>query len=219
MIKIISWNVRHGLGQDEIVDIERIGKKLKSLNADIIALQEIDVNAKRTNYVNQPKVLSEILGYDYHFTSFTTSPAGGASNYGLLTLSRIPMVRKSDLLIADLKCNNTAQLITFAQRQARFDFVNLHAPWQHNKKYWKNFYKNYDFTACILCGDFNLLPEDPTILNLKQKYHSVNETSTWGSSKIYDYTFLPKPYRMLSQTVTKSDLSDHNMLVTTFDLW
>ena len=39
MIKIISWNVRHGLGQDGIVDIKRIGEKLKSLNADIIALQ------------------------------------------------------------------------------------------------------------------------------------------------------------------------------------
>ena len=36
----------------------------------------------------------------------------------------------------------------------------------------------------------------------------------------HSYTFLPKtPYRMLSQTVIESDLSDHNILVTTFDLW
>ena len=123
MIKIVSWNVRHGLGQDGIVDIKRIGEKLKSLNADIIALQEIDVNSKRSKRVNQPKVLSEILGYDYHFTPFTET---GSGEYGLLTLSRLPMARKTDLNIADLKCNNAAQLITFSQRQAKFDFVNLH---------------------------------------------------------------------------------------------
>lgn len=225
MIKIISWNVRHGLGQDGIVDIKRIGETLKSLNADIIALQEIDVNAKRSNGVNQPKVLAEILGYDYHFTSFapfavTPFTSASDSGYGLLTLSKLPMVKKQDLIIADLKCNNTAQLITFAQRQARFDFVNLHAPFHHNKKYWKNFYKDYDFTACILCGDFNLLAEDPAILNLKQKYQSLNEASTFCRGDVWDYTFLPKtPYRMLSQTVIDSDLSDHNILVTTFDLW
>lgn len=217
MIKIVSWNVRHGLGQDGIVDIKRIGEKLKSLNADIIALQEIDVNSKRSNRVNQPKVLSEILGYDYHFTPFT---ATGTSDYGLLTLSRLPMEKKRDLNIADLKCNNAAQLITFTQRQARFDLVNLHAPWQYNKKYWKNFYKDFDFTECILCGDFNLLDENPAIIELKEKYQSINESSTYCQGGIYDYTFLPKkPYRMLSQIVIDSDLSDHSMLVTTFDLW
>lgn len=217
MIKIISWNVRHGLGQDGIVDIKRVGEQLKSLNADIIALQEIDVNAKRSNRVNQPKVLAEILGYDYHFTPFT---ADGDKEYGLLTLSRLTMESKRDLNITDHKCNNTAQLITFAQRQAKFDFVNLHAPLQYNKKYWKNFYKDYDFTSCILCGDFNLMEKDSYILDLKQKYQSLNEVPTFSQGVVYDYTFLPKtPYRMLSQTVIESDLSDHNILVTTFDLW
>lgn len=215
MIKIISWNVRHGLGQDEVVDIRRIGETLKSLNADIIALQEIDVNAKRSNRINQPEVLAEILGYDYHFTPFTET---GSGEYGLLTLSRLPMEKKRDLNIAELKCNNAAQLITFAQRQARFDLVNLHAPWQYNKKYWKNFHKDFDFTECILCGDFNLLSEESSIQELKEKYQSINETYTHIGG-IYDYTFLPKQYRMLSQTVIESDLSDHNMLVTTFDLW
>jgi len=216
MIKIISWNVRHGLGQDEVIDIRRIGEILKSLNADIIALQEIDVNAKRSNRINQPEVLAEILGYDYHFTPFTET---GSGEYGLLTLSRLPMTRKTDLNIADLKCNNAAQLITFSQRQAKFDFVNLHAPWQYNKKYWKNFHKDYDFSECILCGDFNLLEENPAIIELKEKYQSLNETSTFCEGGVYDYTFLPKTYRLLSQNVIESTFSDHDMLVTTFDLW
>jgi len=216
MIKIISWNVRHGLGQDEVIDIRRIGEILKSLNADIIALQEIDVNAKRSNRINQPEVLAEILGYDYHFTPFTET---GSGEYGLLTLSRLPMTRKTDLNIADLKCNNAAQLITFSQRQAKFDFVNLHAPWQYNKKYWKNFHKDYDFSECILCGDFNLLGENPAIIELKEKYQSLNETSTFCEGGVYDYTFLPKTYRLLSQNVIESTFSDHDMLVTTFDLW
>jgi endonuclease/exonuclease/phosphatase family metal-dependent hydrolase len=216
MIKIISWNVRHGLGQDEIVDIQRIGETLKSLNADIIALQEIDVDAKRSKRINQPEVLAEILGYDYHFTPFTKT---GSGEYGLLTLSRLPMTRKTDLNIADLKCNNAAQLITFSQRQAKFDFVNLHAPWQYNKKYWKNFHKDYDFSECILCGDFNLLKENPAIIELKEKYQSLNESSTFCQGGTYDYTFLPKTYRLLSQNVIESTFSDHDMLVTTFDLW
>ena len=84
MIKIVNWNIRHGRGLDNIVDIRRIGEKLKSLNADIYTLQEIDRGAERSGYEDQAEILSEILGCEFHFTHISRVPEG---TYGLATFS------------------------------------------------------------------------------------------------------------------------------------
>lgn len=214
MIKIASWNIRHGLGMDNVVDIRRVGKTLKELNADIYTIQEIDNGSARSGYEDQAAILSEILECAYHFTPISNVPEG---KYGIATFSSLKMRDQTDLFLCKNKENNTAQLSRFYVKQSVFDVVNLHAPWKHNVTYWKNFIDNFNLDHCILSGDFNLSSSSKLIHQFKEKYNWKNESSTFIDGNVYDYTFVP--YKVLSQEVIYTNQSDHYILVTTFDLW
>ena len=214
MVKIVNWNIRHGKGLDNLVDIQRIGKKLKTFKADIYTIQEVDRGALRSGYEDQVEVLASILDCNYHFTNISKVTEG---TYGLATFSKIKMVNKDNMLLSKNLQNNSAQITRFHIKQSIFDVVNLHAPWKNTKTYWKNFLGEYNLDECVLTGDFNLLPLSSIIQNFRSKYEWANNKLTTTNGKLIDYTFVP--FKILSQEVHETTLSDHHILVTTFDLW
>jgi len=52
-LRIAAYNVKHGLGMDSVIDLDRIADVLRPLEADVITLQEIDSGTERTDGVNQ----------------------------------------------------------------------------------------------------------------------------------------------------------------------
>ena len=66
-LRIAAYNVKHGLGMDGVVDLERIADVLRSLDADVITLQEIDSGTERTERVDQAARLGELLGEAVRF--------------------------------------------------------------------------------------------------------------------------------------------------------
>lgn len=62
-MKIVTYNIQFALGKDERIDLERIANELAG--ADIIALQEVERNWQRSDMVDQPKVLAELLDQYY----------------------------------------------------------------------------------------------------------------------------------------------------------
>lgn len=82
--RIVTWNI-HAARQaplDEIVD------ELKAMQADVIALQEVDVRVRRTGFVDQPAALAAALGYHYVFAASIKWDQG---DYGLAIFSRWPI--------------------------------------------------------------------------------------------------------------------------------
>ncbi|KPI86338.1 hypothetical protein ABL78_4604 [Leptomonas seymouri] len=59
--RVVQWNIERGMRLDAII------ADLKALNADFIALQELDINCRRSNYVNIPKELSRALQAELYF--------------------------------------------------------------------------------------------------------------------------------------------------------
>jgi endonuclease/exonuclease/phosphatase family metal-dependent hydrolase len=59
--RVVQWNIERGLKLDAII------ADLKALNADFIALQELDVNCRRSNYINVPKELAKALQAELYF--------------------------------------------------------------------------------------------------------------------------------------------------------
>lgn len=53
LLKIITFNVAHGRGTDNKVDIERQANLIKEYKPDIIFLQEVDMYTKRAGEMNQ----------------------------------------------------------------------------------------------------------------------------------------------------------------------
>jgi len=88
-LRVAAYNVKHGLGMDSVIDLERIARVLRPLDADVITLQEIDRGVDRTDGVDQARRLGELLGMTAHFGDFMPYQGG---EYGMAVLSRLPVV-------------------------------------------------------------------------------------------------------------------------------
>jgi endonuclease/exonuclease/phosphatase family metal-dependent hydrolase len=60
-LRVVNWNIDRGLHLPEIADF------IASQNADLLILQEVDVNARRTHYLNVAEELACRLGMNYVF--------------------------------------------------------------------------------------------------------------------------------------------------------
>jgi endonuclease/exonuclease/phosphatase family metal-dependent hydrolase len=89
-LKVMSYNIHHGEGTDQHLDLERIARIIRESGADIVALQELDQLTRRTGGVSQTEVLASELGMHHQFAR-AIHFQGGA--YGLAVLSRWPILR------------------------------------------------------------------------------------------------------------------------------
>ncbi len=89
-LRVAAYNVKHGLGLDSVISLERIANVLRPLDADVITLQEIDVGTERTDRVDQATRLGELLGMQAFFGDFMPYQGG---EYGMAVLSRLPVAR------------------------------------------------------------------------------------------------------------------------------
>jgi endonuclease/exonuclease/phosphatase family metal-dependent hydrolase len=83
--RIATYNIHKGRGLDGRVRIERIGRVLEELNADIVALQEVVSHEGRSIEDHQATYLAERLRCS-HVIGETRKHRGGV--YGNVTLSR-----------------------------------------------------------------------------------------------------------------------------------
>ncbi|QDU77603.1 Endonuclease/Exonuclease/phosphatase family protein [Bremerella volcania] len=60
-IRVVSYNIHHGEGTDGKLDLSRIAQVVSDAKPDIIALQEVDRNTKRTGNVDQAAELARLL--------------------------------------------------------------------------------------------------------------------------------------------------------------
>lgn len=88
--RIVSYNIRHGRGTDEVLDLERTATALRALEPDLVGLQEVDRGAERSGVVDQATELGRSLGMTPLFGAFMDYQGG---QYGMGMLSRHPVVR------------------------------------------------------------------------------------------------------------------------------
>jgi endonuclease/exonuclease/phosphatase family metal-dependent hydrolase len=88
-IRAVNWNINRGL------QVQRIVEFLASAKADLILLQETDLNARRTHYVNIAREISQKLQMNYifgrEFQELTQGARGSPAYHGQATLSRWPL--------------------------------------------------------------------------------------------------------------------------------
>jgi endonuclease/exonuclease/phosphatase family metal-dependent hydrolase len=85
-IRVVNWNIDRGLRLQEITDF------LESQQADLITLQEVDLNARRTHFLNVAEELARKLGMNYvfgrEFEELTQASRKSSAYHGQATLSR-----------------------------------------------------------------------------------------------------------------------------------
>lgn len=96
-LRVATYNIRHGRGSDDRLDLARTCAAIADLDADVIGLQEVDdAYSDRSAFVHQTAHLAEELGVEAVFgAAIDRDPADGRgcrSRYGLALLSRLPIL-------------------------------------------------------------------------------------------------------------------------------
>lgn len=89
-MRIITYNLRGGLGMDGRRETARIADFMLSLTPDIACFQEVHQRLPWSGWINQPHVFSRRLGMPFVFQPCIWLPWGG---YGLGIATRFPIRR------------------------------------------------------------------------------------------------------------------------------
>ena len=88
-IRVISWNMNRGQQLDGVLDF------LRRTPADLVLLQEADVNARRTQCRHVAREIAQALGmhyvFGYEFQELTQGTRNSPAYHGQASLSRFPL--------------------------------------------------------------------------------------------------------------------------------
>jgi endonuclease/exonuclease/phosphatase family metal-dependent hydrolase len=105
-VRIATFNILNGRSlEDGEVDVDRLGTAVKTLDADVLGLQEVDRNQPRSQGADLTAVAAEAMGaVDSRFVAALSGTPGGpwtvatgeeradSAGYGVALLSRYPVV-------------------------------------------------------------------------------------------------------------------------------
>jgi endonuclease/exonuclease/phosphatase family metal-dependent hydrolase len=166
-IRVVTANMRHGRGMDDELNLERFAARLGSLDADIIALQEVDLGVARSNGVNQARSLGSRLGRHAAFGSFMPL---GDGYYGCGILSRFPIVATRSIRLPDGNEPRVAlEVDVRLPDDSVLTVINVHFDWVDDDAFRfaqaervAEHIRSRGGTG-ILLGDFNDGPESRTL--------------------------------------------------------
>src|SRR5690625_2330211 len=87
-IRVMTFNIRHGRGMDDVVDLQRIAQVIQQHQADVVALNEVDSATERSGGIRQAQYLGEMLNMQAVFGASIPYQGG---EYGNAVLSRFPL--------------------------------------------------------------------------------------------------------------------------------
>jgi len=105
-VRLVTFNIQHGLGPDGRVDNNRLADAVAALDADVVGLQEVDLRQARSGGVDQARLCAEAMGaVDHRFRPALAGPfrypgvrrrarrteRPDAPGYGIALLSRFPV--------------------------------------------------------------------------------------------------------------------------------
>ena len=158
-VRTVSYNIKRGYGNDDKTDLSRATNVLKNLNPDVVGLQEIDFNARRSGNVNQAAVMGKELGMHAAFGPFMDFQGG---QYGMAVLTRFPI---TSVELVKLPQGNEPRIALAVEvllpNDQRMMIVNVHFDWVRDDAFrfaqastLKMYLNNLEIPY-ILLGDFN----------------------------------------------------------------
>lgn len=194
-LRIMSYNIQHGAGMDDVIDLDRQAAVIQAALPDIVGLQEVDSCVKRSGYINEAAVLAGKLGMHATFGPAIPLTRG---KYGVAILSKeeplsvrnipLPGEEKRTLLVCEFQeyvFASTHLDLKEENRLASADIILEEAArWE------KPFF---------ICGDWNDTPTSTLLTKLKKKMHILNNTTASSTN----YTFpASKPTTLIDYIAT-----------------
>lgn len=229
-LKILSYNIHHGRGQDDQVNLARIAEVIKASRPDVVALQEVDDRTRRTNLIRQTEVLARLVEMDGLFVHQIDFEGG---RYGQAILSRFPMANLQLHWLPGTPDRERrmagAVTISLGSRDLLFVTTHLHhandsirksQAEQLNQIFASGDAANH---AVVLAGDLNAMPESETLQILGKRWESAtagrSDSLTFpasGPNRQLDYVLYrsrTKVELIMATVVDEPIASDHRPLL------
>lgn len=186
-VKILTYNIHHANPPSEPnkIDIEAIAKVINESGAEIVGIQEVDINVSRSEMMNQAEKLSELTGMDYFFSKGIDLEKG---YYGTLILSKHKIIgkRRYDLPMP-VKSENRSLAIVDVELpgEKTISFANTHLDLKEENRIAQAEFINelgeLYRKPLIFVGDLNAKPESKPIQVL-EKYFVRNTKNNQPTS-------------------------------------
>jgi endonuclease/exonuclease/phosphatase family metal-dependent hydrolase len=173
VLRVLAYNIRHGAGIDDSVDLRRAAAVINRLRPDLVALQEIDSATTRTAGIDQARRLGTLTDMNAVFGGFMEYREG---QYGMALLSRYPIVEFTNHRLPDGLEPRTALAIAVQPTDFSGSIVmvgiHLYATEAERLAQAERLIDIFadDPRPVVLVGDFNSQPESPVIDLLSQRW-------------------------------------------------
>ncbi len=168
-IRVLSYNIRHGRGLDDRVDLERIARVIRESKADLVALQEVDRHVPRSGKFDQPKELAWLSGMHVAFGKNIDLNGG---EYGNAVLSRFPIELQTNHLLPRVGDSEQRGLLEVRVRidgrplifcSTHFDHRSEDRERLASAESLRSFVVRQRSVPLIVAGDFNAVPDSRVI--------------------------------------------------------
>jgi endonuclease/exonuclease/phosphatase family metal-dependent hydrolase len=68
-MRVVTFNIQHALRPDKVVDVDLLADACVSLDADVLALQEVHINSPRSGNVDMADIVAEATGTTCFFAA------------------------------------------------------------------------------------------------------------------------------------------------------
>ena len=192
-LRVATYNVRSCVGMDRRRSEKRIAEVIAELNVDVIGLQELDLNRRRSAGVDQAGLIAEHLGWK---RIFHPALRKGDEHYGDAILSHLPMrLRQARELpsVTTFICPETRAAIwaEIETPDGKVQVINTHLGLGRRERFiqaqllvgpdWLGSVAPDD--PLILMGDFNSLP-GRRVHRLLEKYLRDARTQTTPAANL-----------------------------------
>lgn len=210
-LRVMTYNVHACVGMDNRLDVRRIARVIAQSQADVVALQELDVSRARSGFRDQAQEVARMLEMQCQF-----HPAWRLEEecYGDAILSRVPMrlIQTGRLPSRNERYEPRGAIWVEIEPAIglKVQVINTHlslypternlqaaslADWIHAAK---------EQGATVVCGDFNAQPRSPTYRSISNV--AVDVQSYGARSKPSPTFFSPRPLARIDHIFVTDDV-------------
>jgi endonuclease/exonuclease/phosphatase family metal-dependent hydrolase len=215
-LKVLTYNIRYGLGIDGKVNLNRILEVLKTSEAHIVALNEVDKYRMRSRYKNQARWLAKRLEMQYRFAPAHRRYPGQTGN---AILSKFPILKSEIIPLTSTGERRVVLKAVIEAERTKLTCLCTHLGLSAEERLTqvKELLKTIEEekNPLILMGDFNALPESFEVTMLSQKLTDAMKDKGQATFPIVnpkariDYIFISSNCVIINADIIKSEASDH----------
>ena len=161
-MRLLTYNIHKGVGgADRRYRLERVIDVIRAEQPDLVCLQEVDFNARRSRFDNQPDILADRLRA--HTAMYQLNHPHREGGYGNLMLSRWPLLTQHQVSIRYRRHKNRgAQLAVIDTPEGHLRLVNWHLGLAEQERRWQvghllehELFGHDQHLPTLIAGDYN----------------------------------------------------------------